>query len=264
MVFKDEKEESEKQQSADELLELTAANLAEMIVQDAKNNERQLLPHDVEKERAKLEFIKTLQRSKETLENGVHELFKALAVLSKSDATLFSSKLGNELAELVQFCSSLDDEEELEKYAKATLEDKSVQELCNISNETLVHFYNAAAYLYAREQYEQALAVFAVLILLNPKHSQFWLGSGNAAYFLHQYPIALQAYTMCAITNPFELRCHLYASRCHEALGQIDQAINALDLGLITIIDQAVEAHVREALDKERVRLVNKQNRGKD
>ncbi len=256
----DEKEESEKQ-SADDILEHTAAHLAEMVIQDAVENELKLLPQNAEKERTRLEFVKTLQKSKNTLDLGFQELFKSLADLARSDETIFTSKLGKDLGAIVQFCASIDDEEDLEQYTEAILEEKTLQDICHISNETITHFYKAATNLYTKQQYEHALAVFSVLILLNPKQPLFWLGSGNSAYFLHQYPVALQAYNMCAITNPFELRCHLYASRCHEALGNIDQAINSLDLGLIAILDQPVGAEVRDVVDKERERLANKRNK---
>ncbi len=263
MTLGNEKEENEKQKlkNANDELERIAEQLADLAMQDASHNERQLLPQNVEKDRAKLEFIKTLQRSQQTLNHGFQELFKALSELAKSDETIFTSQLGKDLGEIVQFCASIDDEDVLGKYADAILEDKTLQELCAISHETMSHFYKAAAHLYTQQQYEQALAVFSVLILLNPKQPLFWLGSGNSAYFLNQYPVALQAYTMCAITNPFELRCHLYSSRCHEALGHVDQAINALDLGLIAIIDLPVDAAIRDELDKERERLVQKLNR---
>ncbi len=259
-----EEHEREALKNINDEIEKTAFHLAEMVIQEAKEIEQKLLPEAAEKEKARLEFVKTLQRSKQTLETGVQELFKALSLLAKNDAKIFTSKLGKDLGELVQFCAAIDEEEELLEYADAVLQDEAIQDLCDISHETLMHFYNAAAYLYSREQYEQALSVFSILILLNPKHALFWLGSGNAAYFLHQYPVAIQAYNMCAITNPYELRCHLYASRCHEALGDFDQAIHSLDLGLIAILDQAVEPHVRDEIEKERVRLESKKAKIKE
>src|SRR5581483_249883 len=146
----------------------------------------------------------------------------------------------------------------IKAYFEGLGQEKSLQEMCGMSDETLKRFYKAAKYLYEHKEYEHAMAVFGILNLLNPKKPIFLLSIGHSAYFLHQYEAALNAYAICSMKHPLEYSCHLYSCKCYEEMNQIDLAINALDLALIVIADNPELNALKQEIASEQKRLTQK------
>jgi len=106
----------------------------------------------------------------------------------------------------------------------------SLQNVLEITEQTLETLYQVARHVYEQQHYEEASGLFCLLSLLNPAYTSFWLGLGNAEYCLGKYTEALLAYSFAAQTdnaNPF---CHIYCARCHMALNNRDGAKIALSL----------------------------------
>lgn len=195
---------------------------------------------------------------KSRLEKGAAELIKAVEDLSKLRPYLIADTLVDDMKNFVTFSLSLFQKKEAEEYFQGLQQEKTLQEICHISDATIESLYQAAKYLYDTEHYEEAANAFAVMTVLNGKRYTFWLALGNAEYVCRRYEPALLAYAMATLLNPLELTCHLQSCRCYEALQQTDNAINALELALLAIGDDRAQFAMKEKIIQHKRSLLEK------
>lgn len=242
----------------DELDHATAV-LAEQIA-DAQPASVQLLqPKKVYKERVQHEIKHSIDSFEKTMHTGVIQLFRALTEVTTLHPNLITKEVRQDLVKLASFPKVA--EEAIEKLKKGAEEDKSYQEILGMSKATVEAFYQAAKYLYEQQHYQEASAAFQVLTFINAKEPLFWIALGNSEYFCHHYEPALIAYALAGHIDLFNPTCHLYSCKCYEELGQIDNAINALDLALIAIAGDATQSVLVQKIDEEKNRLRQKINK---
>lgn len=114
--------------------------------------------------------------------------------------------------------------------------DKTFQEILGYSTHTLELFYNQALNYFDQGAYQNGVALFSLLVLINPGYNHFWVGLGMCYQALTHWEEALRAYSMARLTDPNDPLCHLYASECQsechnisEAKEEIDKAMELMD-----------------------------------
>jgi len=139
-------------------------------------------------------------------------------ILPHADQKVFSQALGD-MAGIAALLTK-----NMEPAFECMREGGSLQEVLEISQETLETLYQVARHVYEQQHYEEASGLFCLLSLLNPAYTLFWIGLGNSEYVLEKYNEALLAYSFASQTdnaNPF---CHIYSARCHIRLNNIAAA----------------------------------------
>lgn len=211
-------------------------------VSEADSNNSQVVSKDLHKKRLEAEFEEFFITLLKRMENGIHQVIKSYAELCQTNPEFekkYAKIVFTDLEKLVRttkVVSQPKNKDVLENSLKEFfLHDKTLQEVYQISDETIEAFYQAAKSLFEQQQYMDASDAFSFLITLNPKRYAFWLCLGHAEYFCAQYEAALMAYAFSVHINPLDPGPHLCASRCYEHLRQMPLAINSLDLALIVI-----------------------------
>lgn len=143
-------------------------------------------------------------------------------------------------------------------YVDGMMQNKTIKEICGLTDATIEALYQAAKYLYEQQDYQEASDAFGILIFLDSKSHLFWSGLGHSEFFCGRYQAALKAYSFAMRCDPFDPHCHIYSSKCYEALKYLPEAINALDLALIVIKDRKDLSQLRHQIGAEKVRLQNK------
>lgn len=109
---------------------------------------------------------------------------------------------------------------------------KTAQEIMELSDITIGHFYEAAYRLFQSSRYEDAANAFLFLVTLNPYNHDFWLGLGMSTQLLGDKEAAIDAYEMaasCQIDNPVP---YFYLAKCLFESHERDNALQALDLAI--------------------------------
>lgn len=239
----------------EECFAMIASNIADTIV-EGDQHPSQMLPKKVLKEKAQHEIQEGLITIKRRMENGVSQLLRAVLEFSRSHQDIHLDTIGQDLSKLIVYLASLPDH--AREYFAGMNNDISLQELCKMSNDTLDVLYKGAKHLYEQQRYQEAADAFSILTFLNAKHHPFWMGLGNSEYFCHRYQAALVAFAMAAIINPSDPYCHIFSCKCYEETKEIDNAINALDLALLTIGDDKNYAALKDAVTVERRKIIQK------
>lgn len=114
--------------------------------------------------------------------------------------------------------------------------DKTFQEILGYSVHTLELFYLQALSYFDHGAYQNGVALFSLLVLINPGYNHFWVGLGMCHQALTHWEEALRSYSMARLTDPSDPLCHLYASECQsechnlpEAKEEIDKAVELID-----------------------------------
>lgn len=218
------------------LKELGAA-LASAI---AEENNHSVVPQDVQKKRLELELDSIFTTFKRRVENGIHHIINTVVELSKTNKDFVKSELAIDLKKFVDFFYHLKKERKtIDEYLKKLLqENKTLQEVCGVSDQTLEMFYKAAKHLHEQHNFEQAADAFGLLTILNGRKAQFWLGLGNAEYLCSRFEPALLALTFAIALEPQNPIPHIQAARCYEKIQQLDFAMNSLDVALVLMKDK--------------------------
>lgn len=208
------------------LFQVVSSSLAEALVQDRPQHAALFKSTQEEKQKLQAEIEKKLELFAVTLKEGAFQLLKngtadEACLKDFEKLAIFSRELSNEKARLY--------------FEKMVSEGKSLIELSGFSDETLESFYKTAKELYDQKQYESAKAAFTYLALLDPSRYPFWLGLAQSAFCCHAYENALVAFAFAIQIDPSDPLCHLYSSRCYEALLEWDNALNALDIALYVL-----------------------------
>lgn len=247
----------EKASSPDELdkeFEIAALELAQKKADEAQVKQpNQLLPQKTLLDRYKKEFKSEFAAYRATQVRGASKLALALQDLASERPELFTDKV----VEGIDRIAGLSDL--IAKDEKAVTEQLnngvSLQELAKVDDEVIETLYQAAKRLYEKNLFEDAADVFEFLIGLNSSNYAFWLGLANAEYQQRRFNKALQAlYNVCRAT-PNDPACHLTASRCYVEIGQIDKAIEALDLSLAAIKESQECIDWKEGIEQEKQHL---------
>lgn len=99
----------------------------------------------------------------------------------------------------------------------------------SLSQEAQTALYSQAYHLYENGKYQEAKRFFHFLTIVNPYEKSFWIGLGASYQMLKDYARAIEFYSVAAVQDQNNPYVHLHAADCFFALGQMDQAFQALD-----------------------------------
>ena len=254
-----ESEFTENQEEFTRVIESILAALVPALTDAVVDIQKPVLETDKDKLKqvVGLDFIAFTKR----LASGSKHICDALFELSKTQSDLHISIEGavKDFLKMTTFFGNI--HLNSKPYVNGIIQNKTIQEICGISPATIEALYQAAKYLYEQQDYQEASDAFGILVFLNSQTHLFWLGLGNSEFFCNHYQAALTAYAFAMRADPFDPHCHIYSCKCYEALGQIDQAINALDLALIAISDNKKYEALKPPLAAEKMRLQNKKTK---
>lgn len=139
-------------------------------------------------------------------------------------------------------------------------QDLSLQEIANVDDAVMDILYQGAKRLYDQENFADAAAAFRFLTGLNPKKYLFWQGLAHAEFHQKRYKEALEAFSLLLAADPRDPIAHIATSSCHEELGNILQAVDAINEALVAIEGLSEYAHLKGAIEQTKARLVQKQH----
>jgi tetratricopeptide (TPR) repeat protein len=220
---------------------------ADVLVDEEAKKQTQMLSKKANQERFEMQINQELHTFKARIENGTFQIMQKLI----GDTEMFSSEVVEDLAKLVQIANSVGTDPDT--YLEQLNNDKTLVDIAKVNQSTFEKLYQAAIQLYVEEQFEHSSDAFGFLTIINSQNYNSWLGLGNSLVFLKRYEEALIAYAWCCLLNPESSEPHINSCYCYEAINEIDNAINSLDLAmLVTGNDQEQSAH----LIQEKQRLV--------
>jgi tetratricopeptide (TPR) repeat protein len=102
--------------------------------------------------------------------------------------------------------------------------DKNLQELTQISDDSMKSMVTIAIAKFTEERFEDSLALFSLLSILNPAYSEYWFRMGIAAQKCQNYELASRAYEAATQLDPKLIGARLFASECFTERQMPDQA----------------------------------------
>ena len=108
----------------------------------------------------------------------------------------------------------------------------SLKEAYSMNDKEMEAIYSVAYHLFSAAKYEEAQTLFSFLSLWDPSQHKYWVGLGAVRQCLKNYEEAIDAYGMAAILDTHNPTPAAYAADCHMALGNTQEAINALDTAI--------------------------------
>ncbi len=236
-----------------------AAGLAGLMAQEEAGKPNQVVSAKAQKERFEKQLTQELSLFKKRVEDGAYQIMQSLIQLSEKDKEMFSEEVIKDLARLVGLSNIIANNPA--EFFDQTDQNSCLQKIAKVSDATLEKMYNAAKWIYEQNQFKEASDAFGFLTILNPTRHAFWYGLANSEFFNRNYEPALLAYAFCAEVNPSDPMCHLLSCRCYEAIQEVDNAINALDLALYVINDQQEYAGMKQEIMQEKQRLSQIRNK---
>lgn len=112
-------------------------------------------------------------------------------------------------------------------------DNKSVQEIMGISDESMSQYYKAARQLFENHHYLEATDAFLFLILMNGHMHDYWLGLGMAIQMSGDFESAIDAYEMAAIYEIESPVPYFYLAKCLYAMHERQSAMQALEMAIL-------------------------------
>lgn len=88
--------------------------------------------------------------------------------------------------------------------------------------------YAAAYALYEQSDFQEAIALFTQLVLLNTFEEKYWRGLASSHQMQAHYHEALQAWSLVAILNEKDPYSHFHAAECLFSLNDKQEGLKAL------------------------------------
>ena len=210
-----------------------ARNLANILADKEMGHPNQLMSKTSFLERFQTEIRDELKGTQNRLKNGPISILHALIELQKDESQ--ADQIIEDFGKLTNLASLI--LEDRQNFIDELARDKSLQDIAGISNASLEKMYKAAKYLFDQQRFEEAADAFGFLTMLNSQKFAFWLGLGNSEFQLKKYKAALWAYAFVCRVNPADYYSHIFSCRCYEALDELENAMNALELALYVLED---------------------------
>ncbi len=190
--------------------------------------------------------------------NGAIKLAQSLSELVQENPELFSEEVFEEISHIADLSDRI--ASDTQGYAEHIAQGKSLQEFAAVSDATIDKLYQAAKRIYEQQLFDDAADAFYFLVGLNAEISAFWLGLANAKLHQKSYKEALAAYDSVTQAPSYDPSVHISMSQCYKALGEYDNSINTLDIGIAFAEQNQEYAHCKSSLEDEKLRLENAGN----
>ncbi len=227
-----------------------AFNLASVLAEQEMYRPNQLMPKTAFLERYQKQIAEELEGPQNRLKNGMVAL---LSAMSESEVGCDDAEIMDDLAKISNLVVLIADDRQ--RFIDELIDDKTIQEIAGISDGAIEKMYQASKWLYDQKRYQEARDAFGFLTMLNSQKFAFWLGLGNSEYQLQNYSAALYAYAFESRVNPTDYFCHMFACRCYEALNDLDNAKNSLELALYVIGDNPEHQEIKLTLEQHAKRI---------
>lgn len=224
-------------------------NLAIVLADEEMLRPGQLMPKQAFLERFQQQITNELKKTQERLKSGSKVLLEVICKGSQESKEF----LINEFAKFSDLAVLFSTQKELvyEQLSKG----QTLQAMAGISKNALEEMYQAAKHLYDEKRFKEAVDAFGFLAILNSEQPTFWFGLANSEFQLQNYQGALFAYAFVARLHPDDFTCHILSCRCYEALDELENARNALELALYVIDDNTEHKELEQNLKHEIKRL---------
>lgn len=111
------------------------------------------------------------------------------------------------------------------------LKSSSSADLLQLDQKTLDSLYQQASMQYLKDP-AQALNTFKLLVLLEPKHYEYWFSYAACCQLTKSFHKALEAYSIAALLQPHLPDPHIEASICYLHLQDFKEALKAFECGV--------------------------------
>lgn len=106
------------------------------------------------------------------------------------------------------------------------------KEALGFTNEKMDAIYGQAYRLYNTGNYQEAVSLFRILVLLDSTEPKYTLGIAACFHMMKEYQNAVQAYTIAAVLDPNSPVPHFHASDCYIQMRDKASAIIALEMAV--------------------------------
>lgn len=118
---------------------------------------------------------------------------------------------------------------------------RNLQEIFQLSDETMNVFYATSQELFEEEEYQDAADTLFALNLLDPLNHTYWLALGIAEQKLYNYTTALQSFAMASLLDIEAHLPHMYAAQCFFNMNKRYQARLALKMAMDIVDEESNE-----------------------
>lgn len=121
--------------------------------------------------------------------------------------------------------------QEVERLETMDLNIQTEQSFCDILHitpNTMEALMRIAIAVFDESQYDDALAIFVLLTVLDPEQADYWFRLGITAQYAGNLELALKAYTITQFLDPEALGARLFACRCYLQKNALKEAANEL------------------------------------
>jgi len=196
-----------------------------------------------ETDESKTHLINRLNSIFAKISKGMQQLIILLPQLTEIVDHVEQKSITCAMGKMIAIASMLTQEHSLA--LTSLYEGRSLQEIFELSEETMDALYQLARHIYDQQHYEEASGAFCLLALINPAYTTFWHGLGNSEYCLGNYQEALLAYTFALQTDADNMTTHMLIVRTHIALGNRAQAQTALQMAAYTDRNSAFQEQLQ-------------------
>lgn len=171
-----------------------------------------------------------IKTEKERIDSGFDHIVKYME--SRLTSVEISEIKSNWEKSLNNFIKIMEKKEqsESEEQSNSLQELVSIQELIGITDETFEKFYTSGLFYYEHKMFNEAADVFFVLIFLNNWRHNVWISFGLSEYQCGRMELALNAFSMAAITNINTPLPYMYSAQCCIQMGNNVEAELYLEL----------------------------------
>lgn len=113
-------------------------------------------------------------------------------------------------------------------FASLLGQEKTAQEIWQVSSSRIEQIYQFACDLYEARRYEDACDLLLLLTALNPQQPSFWIGLGFACQQKADYAAAAVAYEYALALEPQNVELYPYYLKSLCEMGRKEQALVAL------------------------------------
>lgn len=236
----------------DQKYQAVALELAQKKAEEEAFKPNQLLSKDALVKRFQQQLQEEYTSYRKQLATGVLSLVRALCELASEMPNLLTEEIVAGLHRIAGLSN------QIAKDGGELSRELTLQEIANVDDAVLDILYQGAKRLYVQKLFEEAAYAFQFLTSLDPKNYVFWQGLANAEFQLGHYKAALDAYLLLTEANPDDPNSFRSLSRCYEELGNISQALDAIDHALFAVAEKSEYAHLKGELEQAKAQLSKK------
>lgn len=151
---------------------------------------------------------------------GIHKAILELKPLFPADKKEAMAK------ELQRASAHLSSPDFLEQFkADKIFDGHSLQELLELSKETLSWLYHSAYTFYEKGEFEKARSLFRLLSILNPNRSDYFMGLGMCYFIRDKIPQAREHFEIARALDSENPESYYFIARCLFMEGNLKEAL---------------------------------------